>query len=598
VIGFLQPLALLGLVLVAIPPLLHLLGRRRPPVVIFPAIQYLTKTEQEHSHRLKLRNLLLLLLRMAVIVFVVLAASRPVLRRAGGPDHPPTAMAIVLDNSLSSGAVIEGDRVLDHLREQAQRLLDQATADDRLWLLLADGVPQRMSRAVASALLDSVTPWPERGDLGDAVRSAASVLEQSELTAREIVVLSDLQATAFSSGMRTAIPVLVATAPAVPANLGIDSALADPPVWSPGGIVVSFLGGSSDRHSAVRVSVDGVEIGRAVATARDRVPIVAELLQRGWFAAAVDLDPDELRADDRWWLALKVTEPAAVRVGVGAGPFVTAAFSVLEQGGRVRPGNDVTIADRLGPGRSILLPPAEPSLVGATNRALAARGLSVRFGDLLDGEWGLAGDIGVLRDVSVFRRYRVEGGETVLASAGAEPWLVRDNDVVVVGSRLEASWSDLPVGAPFVPFLDFLVNRVAAEQIWVVRATPGSIVFVPRVGNRVVFPDGALELASDGRVAVPRAPGVYFVLDAGGDTVGALEVNHDPRESALVPASAAQIRGALGTAARVVGEGALAREVFGGARRAELTGSLLVLALVAGVMELLVASFLGASRRE
>jgi hypothetical protein len=52
VIGFLQPLALLGLAAVAIPPLLHLIGRRLPPTVVFPAVRYLTATEREHSRRL------------------------------------------------------------------------------------------------------------------------------------------------------------------------------------------------------------------------------------------------------------------------------------------------------------------------------------------------------------------------------------------------------------------------------------------------------------------------------------------------------------------------------------------------------------------
>ena len=62
-IGFLQPLALLGLLAASIPPILHLVARRLPPVVPFPAVRYLSETERRHSRRLKLRNLLLLLLR-------------------------------------------------------------------------------------------------------------------------------------------------------------------------------------------------------------------------------------------------------------------------------------------------------------------------------------------------------------------------------------------------------------------------------------------------------------------------------------------------------------------------------------------------------
>ncbi len=82
-IGFLQPLALLGLLAAAVPALLHLMARRVPPTVSFPAARYIAETERVHSRRLKLRNLILMLLRMAVIVFLVLGAARPVVRLGG-----------------------------------------------------------------------------------------------------------------------------------------------------------------------------------------------------------------------------------------------------------------------------------------------------------------------------------------------------------------------------------------------------------------------------------------------------------------------------------------------------------------------------------
>ena len=79
-ISFLQPLALFGLVAAGLPTLLHLLGRRLPPVVIFPAVRYLTETEREHSRRLRLRNLLLLVLRtlaIALLAPLVQSHARP-----------------------------------------------------------------------------------------------------------------------------------------------------------------------------------------------------------------------------------------------------------------------------------------------------------------------------------------------------------------------------------------------------------------------------------------------------------------------------------------------------------------------------------------
>ncbi|MDH3369422.1 MAG: BatA domain-containing protein, partial [Gemmatimonadota bacterium] len=212
-IGFLQPLALLGLTAAAIPPLLYLLGRRRPPTVVFPAIQYLTATEREHSRRLKLRNLLLLLLRVAAIVLIVLAAARPVAHVQAGTSHPPTALAIVVDNSLSAGAVVAGQTVLATLATRARDVLERSEAGDQLWLVLADGELRSVTRATAHITLDSLTPWPVRLDLGTAVRAAARGVRESELGLGEVVVLSDLQASALSSGPPVEGRVLVLEAP-------------------------------------------------------------------------------------------------------------------------------------------------------------------------------------------------------------------------------------------------------------------------------------------------------------------------------------------------------------------------------------------------
>ncbi|OGU12644.1 MAG: hypothetical protein A3K13_02985 [Gemmatimonadetes bacterium RIFCSPLOWO2_12_FULL_68_9] len=175
-IAFLQPLALLGLAVAALPTVLHLLTRRVPPTVTFPAVRYLAETERQQSRRLKLRHLLLLLLRTALLASVVLAAARPVVRVGLGGAHAPTALVLVLDNSVSSGAVVEGRRVVDLLAARARAILQRVDEGDRLWLMQADGLPRALTPAEAIALLDGLEPSPRRLDLGRAVRAAAGVV--------------------------------------------------------------------------------------------------------------------------------------------------------------------------------------------------------------------------------------------------------------------------------------------------------------------------------------------------------------------------------------------------------------------------------------
>lgn len=596
-IAFLQPLALLGLTAAAIPAILHLLTRRLPPTVAFPAVRYLRETEREQSRRLKLRHLLLLLLRTALIAFVVFAAARPVASVGVGASHPPTALGLIVDNSLSSGAVVDGRRVVERLAARARETVRQLTEQDHLWVVLADGVPRRLGRSEALAVLDSLAPSPRRLDLGGAVRALAAVVSRDPLPEREVVVLSDLQRSAWSAGETPNVRVLAWTPGLAVANRSIDSARAEPPVWSPRGAVVATVGGAAGGPAALRISLDDLELGRGVGAPGDRVVIDVRAARRGWSAARVSLDPDELRADDDWYLTVRVAEPVAATAEAGVGRYVQAGLAVLQEGGRATAGTELLLADRVGGGRVVVFPPADPARVGSVNRALAARGLSTQYGDPEDGEWEVRGEIGPADGMVVQRRLRLSGSGTVLARAGAEPWLVREGDLVLVASRMEEEWTSLPVSAAFIPFLDLLVNRIAAGEAQVVEASPGDVVTLPPGAEALLAPAGPVRVPGDRRLTAPLDPGVYFLRSAAGDTVGALAVNHDPRESQLEPVDARILRATLGSAAQLLSERALDRELFTGARRAELSGLFLLAALIAGALELTVAS-LGTRRAE
>src|SRR6266487_1604300 len=121
-VTFLHPVALVGLAAAAIPALLHLLERRVPPEAEFPPLRYLSEAERQNARRLKLRHLLLLMLRTALIVLIVLAAARPLVptQAGAGSLHEPTALVMILDNSASSGLVVDGRSALERLKAVAR----------------------------------------------------------------------------------------------------------------------------------------------------------------------------------------------------------------------------------------------------------------------------------------------------------------------------------------------------------------------------------------------------------------------------------------------------------------------------------------------
>src|SRR6059058_2612513 len=146
--SFLAPLWLALAASVAVPLLIHLMRRRIGMRVDFPAARYLARAEREHSRTLRIRNLLLMLLRVLALLAIAVAAARPVARWVGS-GHAPTAIAIVVDNSLSTSMVVNGRPLLDQFKRMALDVLSNANSADRLWVVTIDG---RMRGGTIAAL--------------------------------------------------------------------------------------------------------------------------------------------------------------------------------------------------------------------------------------------------------------------------------------------------------------------------------------------------------------------------------------------------------------------------------------------------------------
>ncbi len=587
-IGFLHPWALLGLLAAGIPILLHLLARREPPTVEFPAVRYLITTTREHQRRLKLQNLLLLLVRTALIVAVVLAAAGPTLPLRGVPGHAPSALAIVLDNSPSSGVVVAGSPRLDQLRAAARGVIGRATADDALWLLTADGIPQRGDAATLADLLDGLEVTPHRLDLGAALSLAREVVA-SDQRPGEVVLLSDLQASAVSPA-RAGAPVLVGRpeAPAPP-NAGIARIETGAQPWSSDGGRVNVLV-SGDSGLAVPLTARLAERPprQALAHAGAAATLAIPGAPSGWWPLMAELAPDELRADDRRVGVVRVAPVARVSWD-STDRHVAAACEVLAGSRRIGRGTEVTIG-RLGRGSSVVMPPDDPAGIGALNRALAARGIGWSFARLVIAP-ATADSGAVIGRVRVARRYVLQstgsGRTGVLATVAGEPWLVRSGDVILLGSRLDPSWTDLPLAAGFMPFMDLLLNRLARGEVVLAQGAPGDAVPLPDLTTGVRQLDREWQVEGGGMFR-PADVGAYYLM-AGSDTLGAISANLDPRESLLVPASDEQIS-RLWTGARVVSLAEAAELAFSAGAVGDLRGPLLLAALLLGLTELALAS--------
>jgi hypothetical protein len=585
--SFLAPMFLLLGAAAAVPLLLHLLRRNVVTRVDFPAARYLQRAEQEHSRSLRLRNLLLMLLRVLLVLVLALAAARPFV--AGlGVGHGATALAVVLDNSLSTTAVVGGAPVFDELRRAARALITTATPADQLWLITADGRLRAGTREALLADVDALAPIEGRGDLALAVRRAAAAVQTAELPARVVAVATDGQRSGWTGATRGVVHTTVLVPRAdPPRNRAVVAAAAEPTRWTPRGAISA----SVDAADSVgyRVMLGERTIARGAAARGEPVTLRVAPPERGWQAGRVEIEPDDFPSDDVRHFAVWVGAAPAVSSAAGAGPFAAAALGTLVADGRASAGSQVRIAtaDAVGSLPALIVPPADPVRIGAANRELARLGVPWRYGPIERGSVAVRG--ARLDGVGVSERHRLtrEGAapSDTLATAGGQPWVVSGPGYVLIASRLDPAATSLPVRAAFVPWLaDMLGIRLGAPAGDLgapIIAAPGSTLALPAGVDALENGSGARRTVSQERVAAPTERGVWFALRSG-RRVGAVVVNAPPEESALSRWRAGELATRLaGRDGRASGTAdAWVRDTFAGGTRRPAITPLLAIALL------------------
>ena len=223
--NFLAPIWLVLTAAVAVPLFLHLLRRRIEIRREFPAARYLARAEKENVRRLKLRNMLLMLLRTLALFFLALAAARPI-GALLGTGHVPTALVVVVDNSMSTGAIVDGSPLLARLKTVARSVVAGTESNDQAWLVTADGTVTGGARNVVLDAIERIEPLGGRADLTTAITHAAGIALAAKLSASTVVVLTDGQSSQWPGDLSLGAVRVVAYAPpgAAPYNRAVTMA--------------------------------------------------------------------------------------------------------------------------------------------------------------------------------------------------------------------------------------------------------------------------------------------------------------------------------------------------------------------------------------
>ncbi len=341
---FLQTPALLGLLaLAALPAIVHLLSRARPPEYRFSNIEFLRRVIRRTSRIRRPRDWFLLILRTLAIAAIAAAFISPLLvsNNTALPGEASTAV-VVIDRSASMAA-----------REGAGTRFDAATAEAAAFLESTNPTAANLVWIDADPAAVFPEPGPNIAFLTEEIRSAQPRLEEGALNAaienalrqladargrRQLVIISDFQAATwrdFSPAMPSGVEVItLPVATESPPNLAVTRLLAQPAAPVAGQettILASVRNFSPDPvHTQLTLDADGSRQSQPI----DLPPwgeVEAALTLRpagaGQLPATVSIDGDAFPADNTRHTVILVREAIRIHTGADDSP----AASILKR---------------------------------------------------------------------------------------------------------------------------------------------------------------------------------------------------------------------------------------------------------------------------
>src|SRR5215510_347387 len=267
---FLAPLFALALAGLAIPVLLHLTQKEKKEVVFFPSLMFVRKIPYQASRRRRIQHWFLLLLRCAAFALIVLAFTRPWFNTADTPmalGQGAREVVVLLDVSYSMGY---GPRWAA-AQSAARGVVSRLGASDRASIVTFGSGTEILLRNTAehSALNGAIAaakPAASATRYSPALKVAGSLLAESQLPRREVVLISDFQRSGWRGQEGTSLPA-GATLTTVPVQ------------------------GASDRPN---LSVTAVSLQRSRFANQERVTVTAGITNRS--ETAVSNQPVKLEA--------------------------------------------------------------------------------------------------------------------------------------------------------------------------------------------------------------------------------------------------------------------------------------------------------------
>lgn len=190
---FQQPNMLWGLLLLAIPLLIHLFQFYRTQTIYFPGVFRLTQQLQQARQQRKLQHLLVLISRMLGLACLVFAFAMPSCEDALA-DKGHTHVVLVVDNGFSMGCSNADGQLLEQAKSQMRVILKGLNAETQVKLVSqTTNTNVWMLPNQIESVIDTLGLGPQRYVLGDWVERVRILQQDAGVGALCAMVFSDAQ---------------------------------------------------------------------------------------------------------------------------------------------------------------------------------------------------------------------------------------------------------------------------------------------------------------------------------------------------------------------------------------------------------------------
>ncbi|MBM3438500.1 MAG: hypothetical protein FJX91_05145 [Bacteroidetes bacterium] len=199
---FQQPNMLWGLLLLAIPLLIHLFQFHRTKTLYFPGVFRLTQRLQQARQRKKLEHWLVLASRLLGILCLVLAFAMPSCENQQASNKGYSHVLLLVDNGFSLSIETQEGQLIEQVKSQARAILNDLPAEAQVKLVSQTTQTDLwMSPSQIASLLDTLGVGPQRYSLKDWIEKAELASQESGVQSIATIVFTDAQST-FLSGLQ------------------------------------------------------------------------------------------------------------------------------------------------------------------------------------------------------------------------------------------------------------------------------------------------------------------------------------------------------------------------------------------------------------